>query len=119
RRFYVDVLGFEVAYERPDEGFVFLNYGDAQLMIYQANVSRNLIPPGTTLTPPLGLGINMQIIVPDIAPLVQRLEAAWIDLALPVESRRYDVDGQTLAVRQMAICDPDGYYLRFSEQTPA
>ena len=31
--FYVDVLGFKIEYDRPDEGFAMLEYGNAMLMI--------------------------------------------------------------------------------------
>ena len=36
-RFYVDLLGFSVAYARPDEGFAFLEFGGAQLMLEQTD----------------------------------------------------------------------------------
>jgi catechol 2,3-dioxygenase-like lactoylglutathione lyase family enzyme len=33
--FYVTVLGFSVAYDRPEDGFSYLTFGDAELMIDQ------------------------------------------------------------------------------------
>jgi catechol 2,3-dioxygenase-like lactoylglutathione lyase family enzyme len=35
-RFYVDVCGFEVAYERPAEGFAYLDREGAELMLQAA-----------------------------------------------------------------------------------
>ena len=41
--FYRDLLGFAVAYARPEEGFAFLQLGDAQLMLDQIGLD-NLAP---------------------------------------------------------------------------
>lgn len=36
RAFYIDLLGFTVEYERPEDTFVFLSCGEAQLMLEEA-----------------------------------------------------------------------------------
>jgi catechol 2,3-dioxygenase-like lactoylglutathione lyase family enzyme len=38
RAFYCHLVGFEIAYERPEEGFSFLTLGEAQLMIDQIGI---------------------------------------------------------------------------------
>ena len=113
--FYRDVLGFEVAYDRPEEGFAFLALGAAQLMIYQIGLDRTFTVEGAPLERPLGRGVNLQITVPAIAPLTTALEEAGIALYLPPEEKWYRAGDVALGVRQFAVADPDGYLLRFSE----
>ena len=33
KRFYIDILGFKLEYERPEDKFAFLSLGDIQIMI--------------------------------------------------------------------------------------
>jgi catechol 2,3-dioxygenase-like lactoylglutathione lyase family enzyme len=113
--FYTDLLGFEVVFSRPEEGFVFLKFGGAQIMFYQANLERNLLAEDTPLTRPLGQGVNLQIQVETIEPLVKALASANVGLALDPEERWYRIDNTSLGVRQFAVADPDGYLLRFSQ----
>ena len=114
--FYTDLLGFVPLYDRPDEGFVFLKLGDAQIMIYQANLERNLVTDNAPLQPPLGRGVNLQIQVASIRTLVNALTQAQIPLVLEPEERQYRVRDEHIFVRQFAVADPDGYLLRFSER---
>lgn len=113
--FYTDLLGFEVVFSRPEEGFVFLGLGGAQIMFYQANLERNLLAEDAPLTRPLGQGVNLQIQVETIEPLTKALASANIGLALDPEERWYRIDDSSLGVRQFAVADPDGYLLRFSQ----
>ena len=113
--FYGDVLGFEVAYQRPEEGFAFLHRGRAQLMIDEIGRGRVLAVEGATLERPLGRGVNLQIKVDRVAPLLDALSIAGIAPCLPPEERWYRADDIEHGVCQFAVADPDGYYLRFSE----
>lgn len=114
--FYCAVLGFEVAYERPEEGFAYLRLGDAQLMIDQIGIGRDFgAPGGAPLTAPLGRGMNLQIEVAAIDSLVARLSAAGIALHLPIEERWYRQEDKVTGLRQFIVADPDGYLLRSHE----
>lgn len=107
-------LGFETLYERPGEGFAFLALGDAQIMLDEIGRTRDL---GTApLDPPLGRGMNLQITVPAIAPLLDKLRHRDSEFVLPEETREYRAGTVVLTVRQFAVADPDGYVLRFSER---
>lgn len=111
RAFYVDLIGFEILYERPEEGFAFLTLGTAQLMIDQIGTGRTFddeIP----LVPPLGRGLNLQLRVPDVSAIVARLHRAGHPLALPVEETWYRRDDHEVGNRQCLVADPDGYLLR-------
>ncbi len=60
-------------------------------------------------------GINFQIKVEAIDPLLARLAAAGVALFQPVETRTYDIGGSAVTQRQFCVLDPDGYLLRFFE----
>ena len=109
--FYRDILGFAVVYAREPEGFAFLQLGSAQVMLDEIGLGRTWRT--AALVRPLGRGMNLQITVPDLEDLLERLTRAGIALFLPPETRHYEVDGNTLAQRQFCVQDPDGYLLRF------
>lgn len=115
RDFYCDLIGFEVAYERPEEGFSFLALGNAQLMIEQIGIGRTFEIAGAPLERPFGRGLNLQIRVPDFGATLSRLAAAEIDLYLPFEERWYRCDDHEVGHRQFVLADPDGYLLRLYE----
>ncbi|MGD1933141.1 MAG: bleomycin resistance protein [Candidatus Phaeomarinobacter sp.] len=113
--FYQDVLGFDVSYERPEEGFGFLSRDGAQLMLDQASEGRTFAVEGAALERPFGRGLNLQIEVDDIAQLLAALEEADITLFLPLEDKWYRAGDIERGNRQFAVADPDGYLLRFFE----
>jgi catechol 2,3-dioxygenase-like lactoylglutathione lyase family enzyme len=111
--FYVSVLGFSVLYERPEEGFALLTLGDAQLMIDQIALTRDW--ETAPLEYPFGRGINFQITVADVAPLLENLAKHGIALFLKLEERWYRKNDLEVGNRQFLVQDPDGYLLRFTE----
>ena len=52
--FYRDILGFYVVYERIDEGFAFLELGNAQLMLDEIGQGRTFENPSIPFEKPLG-----------------------------------------------------------------
>ncbi|MDR3474193.1 MAG: VOC family protein [Devosia sp.] len=112
--FYVDLLGFSVAYERPEEGFAFLTLGEAQLMLDEIGQVRTFDADGP-LVRPLGRGLNLQIAVPAVAPLLAALATAGWPLYLPLEEKWYRRGAEELGNRQFVVADPDGYLLRYVE----
>ena len=111
--FYRDILGFTVAYERPDEGFAYLRYEGLELMLDQIGVGRTWETGPMEF--PLGRGINLQCMVDAIDPLLAGLSKAGIALYLPVETKTYRVGDHDATQRQFCVQDPDGYLLRFCE----
>jgi catechol 2,3-dioxygenase-like lactoylglutathione lyase family enzyme len=109
-RFY-QALGFEMLYGRQDEGFAYLRLGEAELMLDQNGIGRSFDPGTGPLHRPFGRGMNLQIRVPDIAPLLQVLNGQ--QLYLPPEDRWYRRDDEEVGNRQFVVADPDGYLLRF------
>jgi catechol 2,3-dioxygenase-like lactoylglutathione lyase family enzyme len=115
RRFYCEILGFECVYERPEEGFCYLNLGGAELMIDQIGEGRTFENGHLPQSYPFGKGLNVQIEVPSVEPLIGALSDADISLYLPLEERWYRRDGGEVGNRQFVVADPDGYLLRFFE----
>lgn len=115
RQFYCETLGFACVYERPEEGFCYLRLGEAELMIDQIGVDRTFdgghLPAGY----PFGKGLNLQIRVPSVAPLLDALACDACPLFLPLEDRWYRIGDEEAGNRQFVVADPDGYLLRFFE----
>jgi catechol 2,3-dioxygenase-like lactoylglutathione lyase family enzyme len=111
RDFYVRVVGFSVRYERPEEKFSYFDLGGAALMIEQETDFWATAPRER----PYGRGINLQIEVDAIDPILARLEQAGIALFRPVEEAWYRSDETYSGNRQFLVQDPDGYLLRIFE----
>jgi catechol 2,3-dioxygenase-like lactoylglutathione lyase family enzyme len=112
-RYYRDVLGFSVRYDRPEERFASLEREGAELMIEQTvELPRTFLADEARY--PFGRGVNLQIEVSEVDILYTRVLAAESRIYLPIEERWYrignDVEGGN---RQFVVMDPDGYLLRF------
>lgn len=105
--------GWQIVYERPEDHFAYLRMGDADLTIDGLAVGRNFDPALTPAHRPFGRGMNLEITVPSLAPLLAALEGEA--LHLPVEEKWYRAGDREIGVRQFIVADPDGYLLRFSE----
>ena len=112
--FWCSLCGFAVLYDRPEDRFAYLGYGGAQVMLEEA------MAPGrhwvtAPLQQPFGRGINLQIAVDDVAPILASLHAASWPLYLALEETWYRAGDDETGVRQFLVQDPDGYLLRFSQ----
>ncbi len=107
--FYRNIIGFEVLYERPEDGFAYLSLSGAELMLEREN------DHWTTgqRDPPFGRGVNFQIEVDDADEVVSRLVEAGVTLFRPIEDSWYRAGQDELGNRQFLVQDPDGYLLRF------
>jgi catechol 2,3-dioxygenase-like lactoylglutathione lyase family enzyme len=111
RDFYVRIIGFGVRYERPEEKFSYLDLDGAALMIEQETDFWTTAPREK----PYGRGINLQIEVDALAPILARLQEAGIALFRPVEEAWYRSGETYSGNRQVLVQDPDGYLLRMFE----
>jgi len=109
--FYVAVIGFTVLYDRPERPFAYLTLGAAHIMIEHG---------GSWMTGPLetpfGRGLNLQIDVPDVAALAERLAARSWPLFRPIEDAWYRRGTELIGARECVVQDPDGYLLRFAQR---
>ena len=121
RRFWCDLCGFIVAYERPEDRFAYLDRSGRQIMLEE------VLAPGRRwvtgpMERPFGRGINLQITVDDVAPILSALAAADWPLFLEPEEVWYRAGTRETGVRQFLVQDPDGYLVRFAQalgQRPA
>ena len=113
-RFYVDVVGFRVLYERRDEAFAMLEREGARLMI-EAAVGPGRRFASAPLEQPYGRGVNFQIRVSDARTLYAHIGDAGVARLVLLEEKWYDIAGDRKGNRQFVVADPDGYLLRFFE----
>jgi catechol 2,3-dioxygenase-like lactoylglutathione lyase family enzyme len=112
--FYIDVLGFEVRYRRPEERFAYLKREGAELMLEEA------AGPGrrfrtAALERPFGRGMNLQIRTSDARELIARAREAQAPIEVDIEVMWYRRGDREVGNRQFVVADPDGYLLRFFE----
>jgi catechol 2,3-dioxygenase-like lactoylglutathione lyase family enzyme len=105
-KFWCQALGFEVAYQRPEQGFAYLERPEgAQIMLCQRSGKWET----DELQMPFGRGVMFQIYVADVEPIRARLS----ELNIPLHAgprdvwRRYgDREG---GKREIFVLDPNGY----------
>lgn len=114
--FYVDVLGFRIQYDRPEEGFAMLERQGSRIMLDQMLLEDNerawISGP---LEYPFGRGINLQIDTLDATSLYDRSKSSGATIFLDLEEKWYRADDKYVGCKQFIVLDPDGYMLRFSE----
>jgi catechol 2,3-dioxygenase-like lactoylglutathione lyase family enzyme len=109
--FWCGLIGFSVLYDRPEEGFAYLNLDGAHVMLEQRTETDRTWETAP-FSYPLGRGINFQIKVPDTEPILFRLAEAGIPLFMNLEEKWYRADNVELGQKQFLVMDPDGYLLR-------
>jgi len=111
--FYCGLLGFAVRYGRPAQGFAMIEREGALVMLDQLGIGRDW--QTGALEPPYGRGINLQIRVASLDPLLEQLAASDTPLFQPVETKEYATGSEVVRQRQFCVQDPDGYLLRLAE----
>lgn len=112
-RFYRDVCGFEVAYERPDEGFACMRRGFGVELMLQSAEGLGRRFRTAPLEPPFGRGMNLQIEIDAVDGLYERVIEADALVVLDLEERWHETDYGSAGSWQFVVADPDGYLLRF------
>lgn len=111
-RFWCAALGFRIAYQRPEQGFAYLEREGAQVMLCRLNGNWQTAPAER----PFGRGINFEIRVTSGAPILAAL--GW-PLFRPLHEAWYRAGDREVGNRQFLVQDPDGYLIRFSENLGA
>ena len=109
REFYVDILGFKICYERPEDKFIFVEKDGNQIMLEQINGNWNV----GKMEYPFGRGINFEMTISDVDAVYERIEKAGIKLFMKMEIKDYECGNETVHQKQFLVQDPDGYLLRF------
>lgn len=111
--FYVDLLGFEIKYERKENLFVFIQIEDVQFMLQENNDADKEKWNVSRLEYPYGRGINFQIELNNIDEIYNRLIESNYPIAFDMEENWYRQDNKLLGNKEFLVQDPDGYLLRF------
>jgi catechol 2,3-dioxygenase-like lactoylglutathione lyase family enzyme len=109
--FWCGLLGFEVAYDRPAARFAYLVRGPLQIMLCERNGNWEV----GELSPPFGRGINFQMNVESLVPILESLKAAEWPLFRQPNEAWYRTGDREGGQREFLVQDPDGYLLRFAE----
>ncbi|MBL7160153.1 MAG: VOC family protein [Candidatus Aenigmarchaeota archaeon] len=107
--FYTKILGFKIDYEREESKFALLSFQGSQIMIEQANGNWET----GKLEYPFGRGINFQIEVADVEPLIQALKENNYPIKVELQDNWYRIAVVLAGNREFLVMDPDGYLLRF------
>ncbi|QAY88628.1 VOC family protein [Pseudomonas sp. ACM7] len=113
--FWVSCLGFTVAYQRPEDGFAYLDLDGAQVMLEQVDPKAGqwLTAP---LSKPFGRGINLQIDVKAVAPVIRKLGEMGCPLFRECKDTWYRAESVEVGQREFIVQDPDGYLVRLVER---
>ena len=112
--FYINLVGFNIVYDRKEDKFAFLQLENVQLMIQQIDKENNKWGTGK-LEYPLGVGINFQIDISNIDEIYNRLKKAKYEIFVEMEEHWYRKDNILMGCREFLVQDPNGYVLRFSQ----
>jgi len=110
--FWKDILGFEIAYSRQEEKFVYLEHPEGQQIMLCQRHGR--FETGA-MQPPLGQGAMFQIYFEEIASVWANLAAKhWPIYLGPREVWRKTGDRES-GQREVFVQDPDGYLVMLAQ----
>ncbi|EJM27420.1 bleomycin resistance protein [Pseudomonas sp. GM25] len=113
--FWVSCLGFTIAYQRPEDGFAYLDLNGAQVMLEQVEPHAGQWLTAE-LSKPFGRGVNLQIDVEAVAPIIEKLGAAQVSLYKTCKDTWYRANDVEVGQREFLVQDPDGYLVRLVQR---
>lgn len=116
--FYTEILGFNIQYERADEGFAMLEREGSRIMLDEIRkpaMSTSRVWLSAPLELPFGRGVNLQIKTAAVNRLYEHVQKNGARIFLPIENKWYRAGNIEIGQRQFIVLDPDGYMLRFIE----
>lgn len=113
KKFYTELLGFKIEYERAEDKFIFLSLGEAQVMIEEFHRDGWNV---ADLHFPFGRGVNFSIEVDDIELIYQNILQRNYLLYRPLMTNKYESNDEEITQREFLIQDPDGYLLRITQE---
>ena len=122
-RFYVDLLGFQIEYQRPESGFAAISVEGAHLMLEETASCEAATASDFTqgqwrtarLEYPFGRGINLEITILDVQSVYAGLLTHAYPIKLDLHDKWYRVNDRFQGVRQFLVMDPDGYLIRLAQ----
>jgi len=113
KRFYLEVFGFEIKYERPEEKFIRFTLDGIDIMVECISAEGRHWITGE-LMQPFGRGINFQWEVFELEEIYTRVKnKAPESIYLEMETKSYRCGDDISVQKQFIAQDPDGYLFRF------
>ncbi len=110
--FWKDIIGFEIAYRREEEKFVYLEHPEGQQIMLCQRHGRFERGP---MQPPLGQGAMFQIYFLDVGSILANLVARnWPIYLGPRQVWRKTGDRES-GQQEVFVQDPDGYLLMLAQ----
>ncbi|MDD2376792.1 MAG: VOC family protein [Clostridia bacterium] len=113
KEFYIEVLGFELEYERLENKFAFISLKECQIMLQEKTDSDKW--DKSLLEYPFGRGINFQIDVENIDDIYSSIINKQYKIEVDIEFNEYRENDKIWKEKEFLIRDPDGYLLRFAQ----
>lgn len=113
KNFYLEILGFEIKYQRIQEHFIYFTLDGVDIMVESIHaVGRHWI--SGSLEQPFGRGINFQWEIADIQSHYKRVKAfSPQSIFMDLEVKKYIRASDEVEQSQYIVQDPDGYLFRF------
>ena len=112
--FWIDILGFEIAYQRVEEKFVYLERPEgAQLMLCQRHANKKW--ETGPMEYPLGQGVMFQLAVNALDPVLHAVKAQNYPIHKPVREIWRKCGDRMGGQREVFLLDPDGYLIMIEE----
>jgi len=100
--FWVSCLGLEMAYQRPEDGFSYLDLNGAQVMREQADPEAGQWLTAF-LTRPFGRDINLQIDVAAVGPIIHKLDQVGFPLFRECKDTWYRANNVEVGQREFIV----------------
>ena len=113
--FYIDLIGFELVYERKEDKFAFIQLENIQIMLQE--LTKNNKWETGKLEYPFGRGINFQLDMRNIESVYDRLKKNNYEIFVDMEENWYRKDNVMMGCKEFLVKDPNGFLLRFSEDS--
>ena len=111
--FWRGVLGFRIAYSRPEQQFVYLEHPDgAQAMMYPRDGAWETGP----MERPFGRGVVFQVYVHDVDALARTVAAAGVTFYVALRERWRHWGDRLGGQREFLVQDPDGYLVMVAQR---
>ena len=103
KKFYTEIFGFELCFERKEDRFGYFDLNGAQVMLQEGKPASNVD------------SFHFQVEVPSINPILDKLRQSSVSLMSEVIESWYRQGTVKHGQREFYVKDIDGYLYRFYE----
>ena len=114
-KFYTEILGFKIEYQREESKFAMLSFQGSQIMLAQSNDTSDSLWFTGKLEYPRGRGIHFQIEADKIQPILDNLKKNNYPIKAEPKEYWFRKDNELIGMNGFLVMDLDGYLLMFNE----